>query len=158
MAAAAGVGGSSIDAFNSTVELRAAMQDEQQDRGFAQDLWAANQDKGLVMQDAVAGLDNNQYRASLDYRQWVDPHKQSTFAKIATLGVAAAATYFGGPKAGMAVVQASEGMAQAQNGNFEAAGQSYMGAMSSGMSAFKDTRSMGGNYWKKPSSGATLQI
>lgn len=158
MAAAAGVGGSSVDVFNSTVELKAAMDGEQGDRAFAADLWAANQDKGNTLIDAVAGLDNNQYRANLDYRRWVDPHKQSTFAKIATLGVAAAATYFGGPQAGMAVIQAGEGMAQAQNGDFAGAGQSYMGAMSSGMSSFKDTRSMGGNYWRKPSTGANLQI
>lgn len=144
MAAAAGVGGSTVDAFNATVRLRAGMQQEQSDRAFASDLYAANQDKGAILYEAVAGLDNNQYRANLDYRKFVDHKKMGVFQQIATLGVAAAATYFGGPQAGQAVIDVSTGINQAQNGDFAGASASLDGAVSGAFGAVKDTRSMGG--------------
>lgn len=147
MASAAGVGGSTVEAYNSTVRLRAAMADEQGDRAFAQDLYAANQDKGSILVDAVAGLDNNQYRANLDYRQWVDPKKPSMLKNIATLGLAAAATYFGGPQAGMAVIGASDSITQAQNGDFAGASASFNGALSNGFNAMQDTQDIGGSWW-----------
>ena len=166
MAGAAGVGGGSVEAYNSTVRLRASMSDEQNGRAFHQDLYAAHEDIGNTFKEAVAGLDNNSYRANLDYRQYVDHHKMSAFQQIATIGLAAAATYFGGPKAGMAVVQASEGINQAQNGQYDQAGASLTGAVSSGYGSFSDTRAVGGNYWKSTRavhatpqlSGATKRI
>jgi hypothetical protein len=158
MAAAAGVGGSTMEAYNSTVRLRAAMGKEQGDRAFNADLYAANQDKGNILVDAVAGLDNNQYRANLDYREFVKPHKQSTFSKIAEVGLAAAATYFGGPQAGQAVIGMFDSANAAQNGDFAGAASSFDGAVASGFSAFKDTRKMGGNYWSKPQAGPSFKI
>lgn len=149
MASAAGVGGSTVDAYNSTVRLQAALSEGSADRAFHTDLYAANQDKGAILTNAIGGLDNNQYRATLDYRRWVDPKKPSTLLRIGTLAAAAAATVAGGPQAGMAVINLGEGLMSAQNGDYEAAGNSVMGAISSGVSAFKDTRNMGGSYWGK---------
>jgi hypothetical protein len=163
MAAAAGVGGSTIDAYNHTVKLRAALEQGVGDRAFDADLYAANHDKGAILEDAVAGLDNNQYRANLDYRRWVDPKKPSVFQQIATLGVAAAATYFGGPQAGMAVIGASDSLTQAQNGDFAGASSTFNNSIKLGVSAYNDTRSMGGdNYWSQPkfkaNYGANIKI
>jgi hypothetical protein len=97
MAGAAGVGGSTVEAYNETMRLSDAMAKEQQDRATNSALIGQTAQIGETLEGAVAGMDNNIYRASLDYTQYVDPVKQSTFAKIATLGVAAAATVFGGP-------------------------------------------------------------
>lgn len=153
MAAAAGVGGSSVDVYNNTVKLRAAMQQEQGDRAFAADIYAANHDKGAMLYDAVAGLDNNQYRANLDYRRWADPHKQSTLSKIAEVGLTAAATYFGGPQAGSAVMGMFDAGNMAANGDFAGAANAFNGAVKSGISAYQTTRSMGGdNFWSKAGS------
>lgn len=151
MAASAGIGGSTVDAYNGTVRLAAAMQQEAQDRAFYSDKWAAEQDIGNTYIEAVAGLDNNQYRATLDTRRWVDHKKMGTFERIATLGVAAAATYFGGPQAGMAVIGMAEAGQMANNGDFAGASQAMTQAIGNGVSAYQDTRSMGGkNFWSKP--------
>lgn len=152
MASAAGVGGSSIEAYNSTVRLRAAMGQEQGDRAFASDLHAANLDRGNTLVGAVAGLDNNVYRANLDYRRWADPHKQSMLSKIAEVGLTAAATYFGGPQAGQAVMGVFDAGNMAANGDFAGAASTFDGAVANGVGAYQTTRSMGGNtFWSKPS-------
>lgn len=154
MAGAAGVGGSSVDVFNNTVRLRAAMNQDQNDRAFHADKYAAEQDHGNMLYEAVAGLDNNQYRANLDNRRWADPHKQSTLSKIAEVGLTAAATYFGGPQAGQAVMSMFDAGEQAANGDFAGAASTFDQGVAGGVSAFQTTRSMGGNtFWSKPNTG-----
>jgi hypothetical protein len=161
MAAAAGVGGSSVDTYEHTVNLRAAMNRQEEDNSFAADLYGANKSKGDTMYDAVAGLDNNNYRATLDYRKWVDPHKQSTLSKIAEVGLTAAATYFGGPQAGQAVMGVFDAHQEASNGDYASASKSMEGAIENGVSAYQDTRSMGGStFWSKskPSSAPAINV
>jgi predicted RNA polymerase sigma factor len=160
MAGAAGVGGSTVEAYNETMRLSDAMAKEQQDRATNSALIGQTAQIGETLEGAVAGMDNNIYRASLDYTQYVDPVKQSTFAKIATLGVAAAATVFGGPQAGMAVINFSEAQAEANKGNFDAAGANMMASIGSAASAAKSYQQTGGHYWgaakaKTPSFGST---
>lgn len=145
MAAAAGVGGSSIAAYNRTIRLRSAMGQEEQNRAFASDTFAAGEDIKNTELNAVSGLDNNSYRASLDYTKYVDDHKMSLFQRIATVGLAAAATYYGGPQAGMAVIGMSEAKQAADNGDYAGAGQAIEGAVQNGVGGFKAARTTGFN-------------
>lgn len=146
-AAAAGIGGSTVEAYNSTLRLNQAMQEEQQARATRSDLINASDQAGEALTGAVAGLDNNVYRANIDYTQYVDHRKMGLFEKIAWTGLAAAATVYGGPQAGMAVVGLAESKQAANNGDFASASSSMMGAVQNGFSAYQTTRKLGGNYW-----------
>ena len=140
MAAAAGVGGSSVELYGDTLRLNAAMQEEANQRSLDSDNIAASRSRGYVVSDAVAGFDNNRYFADLDYTINVDHHKQSTLGKLFTVGVAAAATYFGGPQAGMAVIGLNESRQAARNGDFATAASEATGALRNGISAAQDYR------------------
>lgn len=144
MAAAAGVGGSSVEIYNETVRLSRAMQDEQSDRAVRSDLINASTARGDTMTEAVASMDNNVYRADLDFKQYVDHKKPSTLGNIFSLGLAAAATYFGGPQAGMAVIGLREGKIAADNGDYASANQSVMGALGNAVGGFKTFRAGAG--------------
>lgn len=152
MASAAGVGGSSVEVYNSTLRLNAAMQEEQNARAVNSDNINASRQRGDMIVDAVAGLDNSIYSASLDFNEYVDHKKQGTFSKLMTLGLAAGATYFGGPQAGMAVIGLSEAGQAARNGDFASANQSVMGAVSNAYGGVKAYRAAEGpvmaGLWK----------
>lgn len=143
MAAAAGVGGSSVEAYNDTVRLRAAMAQEQTDRAFNSDLIAAGEDKGTTLTNAVAGLDNNVYMASMDRRVFVDHKKMGPFERVWTIGAAAAATYFGGPQAGQAVLSLSSARQAARNGDFGTASQQFDNSIKSAVGSYKQSRDVG---------------
>lgn len=147
MAAAAGVGGSSVEAYNQTIRLNRAMQEEQGDRATRSDLVNATMARGDALIEATAGLDNNVYRANLDYTQYVDHKKMGTFERLGFLGMAAAATVFGGPQAGAAVVGLAESKQAAMNGDFGTASQSLTGAIQQGLSAYRTHHTTGG-YWR----------
>jgi hypothetical protein len=147
MAAAAGMGGSSVDVFNETVQLANAMREENASRAVRSDSVSASAQAGSVLKDAVASIDNNVYAANLDFKQYVDHKKPSTLGNLATLGIAAAATYFGGPKAGAAVISLREADIAASNGDFAGASSSLSSAANMGFSSFKETRAAGGHYW-----------
>ena len=148
MAAAAGVGGSSVEAYNQTLRLSQAMREEQGDRATRSDLINATMARGDALIEATAGLDNNVYRANLDYTQYVDHKKMGTFERLGFLGMAAAATVFGGPQAGAAVVGLAESKQAAMNGDFGTASQSLTGAVQQGLNSWRTTRSLDGNFWR----------
>lgn len=154
-AAAAGVGGSSVEAYNQTMRLSRAMQEEQQERSLNSDLIANTTNAGEALVDATATLDNGVYRANLDFTQYVDHKKMGTFEKFAWLTTAATATVFGGPQAGMAVASLAEGKQAAMNGDYAAATQAQMGAVQNGFSAGKSFHLTGGNYWSGASKAAS---
>jgi hypothetical protein len=160
MAAAAGVGGSSIEAYNRTVQLRANMGKEEQDRAFSSDVWNAQQDIQNTEINAVSGLDNNVYRANLDYTHYVNPKKQGWFASLLEVGATAAATYFGGPQAGQAVMSMFDARQAARNGDYATASASFNGALKSAYSGFQDFRTTGGNGYfnTAPTSMPTPQL
>lgn len=148
-AAAAGVGGSSIDTYNRTVELSNAMQEEQQDRAVTSDTIAAGRAIGDTMTNAVSTLGNDYYAANLDYSQYVDHKKQGLFSRLSTLAIAGAATYFGGPEAGKAVLSLSSANEHARNGDLDGAnkliGQSLTQA-SAGAKTYQN-EAPGGKAW-----------
>jgi hypothetical protein len=135
MAAAAGVGGSSVEAYNATMRLTRSMQEEQGQRAVASDNFLASAQRGNQVKSAVASFDNSVYAADLDFNQYVDHKKMGLFTKILAVGATAAATYFGGPQAGQAVMGLFESRQAAQNGDFESASSSLSGAVKNGISA-----------------------
>lgn len=157
MASAAGVGGSSIEAYNSTLATVQGLQKEQQDRGITRDIYASGQARGAILTGAADSMDQNVYRADLDVSTYMDVKKPSFLAGAATLGLAAAATYFGGPQAGQAVIGFRESQMAAERGDYAAASSSFTGAVGAGVSAFKDYRKTGGNLWGSSKSGATMK-
>jgi len=154
MAAAAGIGGSSIQAYNETLETMNGLRREQANRQINRDIYGAGQARGQVLTDAVDSLDKNVYRADLDVSTYMDVKKPSFLAGAATLGLAAAATYFGGPQAGQAVIGFRESQMAADRGDYANAASSMTGAITSGFSAFKTYRQTGGNLWGSTKSGA----
>jgi len=146
-AAAAGVGGSSIDVYNETVRLNYEMQDEAGDRAVRSDLIAASNSRGDTLTDAVGSMDHNVYSADLDFTQYVDPKKPSTLASVVALGLAAGATAVAGPQAGMAILGVREGQLAADRGDFASASQAFSGAMQNGVAAGKAFVRTNGEYW-----------
>ena len=147
MAAAAGVGGSSIEAYNETAQLALDRAAEMAARGINSENIATAGQRGETITGAVGSLDNSIYRADLDFTAITDHRKMGLFDRLATLGAAAAATYFGGPQAGMAVIGMAEAGQQANNGDFAGASSSLMGAVSNATGAAKSYQSTGGHYW-----------
>lgn len=132
-AAAAGVGGSTIEVYNSTMKLNRLMQEENSDRAVNTDLLEASAARGRTIVDAVEGSDFSANMANLDYSQFVDHKKMSGMSKVLGVAGAAAATYFGGPKAGAAVFDAVSANHRAVNGDFDGASQRLVSAFQNGV-------------------------
>lgn len=144
MASAAGVGGSSIEAYNATVRLNRSMQEQGARRAISTDNWLASASRGTTLTNTVAGFDNNVYAANLDFNQYVDHKQPSTFEKIVGVAGIAAATYFGGPQAGAAVAGIFESRQAARNGDFATASSAMTGAVKDGIGAGKSYMDSGG--------------
>lgn len=147
-AAAAGVGGSTIDLFNQQIMATYSREEDQADRAIASDLYLATDSKGDALSNAVGGFDNSQTFANLDFRQFVDHKKMSGLSQVAALAGAAAATYFGGPQAGKAVTDAFVGINDAQNGDFASAAARLDSAVVGGFKG-ANTYSDLGSAWGK---------
>lgn len=147
MASAAGMGGSSIEAYNATLETVNGLQKEQSDRAFTRDLYSATQARGSILTQATDSFDQNIYRADLDVSTYMDVKKPSFMSGLVTLGLAAGATYFGGPQAGQAVLSFRESQMAADRGDFAQASASMTGAFTSAIGAAKDYHATGGNLW-----------
>jgi len=160
MAAAAGVGGSSVEAYNNTMRLNRAMQEEDAQRSVNSDNINASAQRGATMVNAVGSMDVNAYNADLDFKQYVD-HKKApglgSFAGIATVVGAAAATYFGGPAAGQAVMKIGTGLMTAKgaadNADFATAGSAMDGAIKAGFGAMQK---VGSGEWSSASKSKAL--
>lgn len=92
-------------------------------------------------------MDYNIYRADIDVSEYMDVKKPSFLSGALTLGLTAAATYFGGPQAGQAVLSFRESQMAASRGDFASASSSLTGAFTSAIGAAKTYHSTGGNIW-----------
>lgn len=164
MASAAGVGGSSIQAYNETLATAYGLQQEQSDRQFNRDIYAARTARGDILTTTVDNLDKNIYRADLDVSTYMDVKKPSFMSGALTLGLTAAATYFGGPQAGQAVLAFRESQAAAARGDFGQASASFDQSWGSALGAAKTIHQTGGNLWgstaskQQASRGSTIQV
>jgi len=116
--------------FNNTLALTGAVQEEGEDRSLRTDLMASSSQRANVFSGAVEGMDNQSFQAGLDYTQYIDHDKVSGLQKVVGFAAAAAATYYGGPQAGSAVLDVVSAQNRAANGDFD-------GAASRMESAFK---------------------
>lgn len=87
-----------------------------------------------------ADIDYSVFTPNLDYTQYVDHKKMGGVQRYLTATAAATATYFGGPQAGNAVLQASTGLQAARNGDMSGASQSFTNAFGSAMKGFSTYR------------------
>lgn len=123
----------------------------------------ANQDYTAI----TAAQDFEVFTPDIDYTVYQDDKKMSTFGQIASFVGAGVATYFGGPSAGMAVLDAAQGFQSMRNGDMAGAQHSFDSAFTSGYKGFQTyeaggTSGTGGKSWwsnitSKPASGANLK-
>lgn len=143
-ASAAGVGGSTIETYNRTLELNQAMQEEQQGRNVDSDNYLASAAKGGALYDAVSSFDNNAYVANRDDTVYVDHHKMSLIERVQGIGMVAAATYFGGPQAGAAAMDIVNAGQAAQNGDFSKASAQMDRGLEGAVNSYKQRKDEGG--------------
>lgn len=120
----------------------------------------ANQDYSAI----TAHQDFEVFSPDIDYTVYTDHKKMSGFQQVASFIGAGVATYFGGPSAGMAVLDASQGINDMQNGNMQAAQHNFDNAFTSGYKGFQtyEAPGKGGSSWwsnitSKPATGANLK-
>lgn len=159
MAAAAGVGGSSVDTYKATMQLREAVNQEAMSQEIKANSINMSAQKGAILEDAVASQNNNSIQTAMDYTEYVDHVKlRTSLGSMVALG---AATYFGGPKAGMAVADMQIASNRYANADFAGGNQLLTQAADSALGALKDMNRMGlgsgkatqaksatGGFWK----------
>lgn len=96
------------------------------------------------------------YSPQIDYTVYEDHHKMGTFQKVATGVGAAVATYFGGPAAGQAVLNASASIYEARNGNFQGAAAYGNQAMQNATTGWQTWRAAGNNTQAGSSWGSEM--
>lgn len=161
-----GVGGSSADLMDTMVGLQAEMDLEAQDNARALLASRGATRTATVMSNAYGGMDISRTFGSFDFRQYVEPVAMKN--RFGALVGAAVATYFGGPRAGSAVLDMTVGNWQAANGDFAGASQSYDSGIQKGIGAFKSYGERGGQAWgdalaegsgwKKSGVGSTARV
>lgn len=139
-AAAAGVGGSSVDTYNRTMQLSEDMAEEQGDRQVRSMTYDAGQQAGGAISGAVDGMGRDIFAPNLDFTQYVNDHKMGALTKIVGTAATAAATYFGGPSAGMAVQNLMTADQQASNADFAGASRSLTSAVQNGSTGWDTFR------------------
>lgn len=144
-ASAAGVGGSSVDLYKSTLALGQAMKEEAAGRAINSDKYAAGRAVEDTYTNGVNALDNTQAIANLDFTQYVDHKKMSYLTKHFAFVAAATATYFGGPQAGNAVLDAVQANQDFKNGDFASGERRMDSAVQGGLQGYKNFTSLGGN-------------
>lgn len=98
-AAAAGVGGGSVEAYRQTLALNTAINEQAQQAAIESDTVNAKGAMGDTIRNAIASLDNDQFAGNFDYTIHMDHVKQKNLLGAAL--AVGAATYFGGPLGGL---------------------------------------------------------
>lgn len=148
-AAAAGIGGSTVDGHNRTTRLQRAIREEQADRLLQQGQIRTLDQRNAVMENAVNSMDRTLHMADIDLTEYKDPVRAKGM-NFGQLALTAVATYFGGPMAGQATASAFDSALSAdammKNGQWGQAGQQYSQALSQGFQGFQGATSyMQGN-------------
>lgn len=137
-AAAAGVGGSSVDAYRQTLSLNYAIQEQAQQDAIRADVVNATDALGDTVRNSIASLDGDSFSGNFDYTQYLDHVKQKNVVGAAiAIGVA---TYFGGPQAGMAASDAIASGNRAANGDQAGSNALINSAISNGYGAYQSYR------------------
>lgn len=130
-AAAAGMGGSSVEQYNQTIQTSYAFQKELQDRANDSENYYSFQTRGQVMSSGIDALNRDVIIANQD-RTYYGPTKgPSLLGNLATLAVSAAASVAGAPQLGEAILKARTSKMQADYGDASGASKSFGGALDS---------------------------
>lgn len=148
-AAAAGVGGSSVDLLDHTTQLQTEMQreyNESERDSLAIFGTRANTD---IMDNAWQQIDMSQTFGNYDRSVHIAPKKlKNRWGAMIAVGVA---TYFGGPQAGQATADVIMASHKANNGKFDEASQYYSNAFRNAAGAMEDWRGVQDNSGKSRS-------
>lgn len=138
-AAAAGVGGSTVDTYNRTIALSQAVSEQEMDRTMQKNAYWAGQNKAEVMMNAINSQDSTVYSAKIDNTVHLDHQRQK--GGFGVLLAAAVGTAIGGPAVGMMAAQSAAQVSRA--GYFQANAQPGMAmdqlgqAIDTGVGAFQ---------------------
>lgn len=130
-AAAAGVGGSSVEQYNRTIETAYGLQKEAQDRQVRSDIYLSSEQMGSTITDAVDAMGRNVYNAERDFTYYGPTKGPSLLGNLATLAVAAGATAAGAPQVGEAILRAKTASMQNRSGDGAGATKSFGQALDS---------------------------
>lgn len=155
MAAAAGVGGSSIDTYKATMQLREAINQDAADQEIKANNINMSANKGAILEDAVASQNNNNIQTQLDYTEYVDHVKLKN--KVGALVAVGVATYFGGAKAGMATADTIMAGNKYANADYQGGNALLTQAAGNYVGAAKDYQATsGGNTTGTRGTGLTV--
>ena len=146
-AASAGVGGSSVEGYNTTMETVYALQRDAQDRGANSENYIATKEMGRAVSDSIDMMDNNLYMADRDLGYYGDTKGPSALGTLATIGVAAAAAAAGAPDVGKTIIDAKTASLQANYGlgdggaaAMRSAGENFKGGVGQIRDAFRSNK------------------
>ncbi len=142
-AAAAGIGGTSVDLLNDTIVLQRESQAVLDGRATEIGLAAGQRSASNIMNNAYMSQDLTQSLGSFDYTRHIKPQRMKR--RLGKLIGVAVATYFGGPMAGEAVADFAVGEWQSSNAKYDAAGQSYSQGIQNAISGYKTWSSLQDN-------------
>lgn len=166
-AAAAGVGGSSVENYNRTVETAYGLQSELRSRAVKSETYIAREQMGSTITDAVDSFDRNVYNADRDFTYYGPTKGPSLLGNLATLAVAAGATAAGAPQIGEAVLRAKTANMQANYGDAAGASKSFgqaLNAFKGGVGEvrdqfrFRDNTGGSSNLQQAPQSSAQAKM
>lgn len=144
-AGALGVGGTSVDLLNQTVELQRNIQQDMQQAATDQMASSAGRANAQIMENAQNAMDLTRTFGNFDYTVHIAPKPMKRrFLKL--VGVAVA-TYFGGPQAGEAAADAMVGSWQATNANYGGAAQNFDSAIGGALNSWQEWNDRGGQSW-----------
>lgn len=140
--AAAGVGGSSTESYNRTIQTSQAIQNEAQDRNYRSSIYLANEQRGTIISDAVDSQSRDVISANFDYTNYGPTKGPSLLGNVATLAVAAAASAAGAPEIGNMILNARTAGLKQGYGDGNGASKSFSAALDDlkeGVHQVKDT-------------------
>jgi hypothetical protein len=127
-AAAAGMGGSSVEAYNQTIRTMAAQRVAMSARDKASSVRNQQDNSAELMADAYGGMDRTFVAANID-RSYVGSTAYDFWGDLATTAVAVGISAAGAPQVGMAIMDAKASGNYADAGQAQAANQSLSSSL-----------------------------
>jgi len=140
--AAAGMGGSSVEAFKRTLVTTRAIESELQSRSNKSGNYLAQQQRSQVIPDAVDSLNRDIITARIDFTDYGPSKGPSLLGNLAALGMAAGAAAAGAPDIGNAILKSRTAGLQNRQGQGQQAAATFNSALSDfgdGVKQLKDT-------------------
>lgn len=143
-AAAAGVGGSTVERMKATLAVQGGQQKAMADRAEGQTAINGSRQAGEVIANGYNSMDNQFIAANID-KSYMGKTSYSPFGDLAKLGVAVGATKLGAPQIGEAILDQATASDYADAGNAQAS----QAARSSMFTALKGSGQEWSNVFSK---------